>query len=120
MRPSVLRVLFSILLLGIFPSSLSSQEPVAAPQAQAHPAAVPEQGTQQPAQPAPQTPPGQQVPPPSNEQATKDNNGTFTIQRTARLVVLDMVVTDANGNIVTDLKRDDFHVDGAERTADDS
>ncbi len=58
----------------------------------------------------PQTPPGQAVPGPNDVQATKDNNGTFTIQRTTRLVVLDMVVTDAKGNIVTDLKRDDFHV----------
>ena len=43
-------------------------------------------------------------------QAGRDQNGTFTIQRTARLVVLDMVVTDAKGRVVTDLKRDDFHV----------
>jgi VWFA-related protein len=84
MRSSVLQVFSSILLVGIFPFSVSGQEPVAAPQ----------------------TSPG----PPSNVQATKDNNGTFTIQRTARLVVLDMVVADAKGNVVTDLKRDDFHV----------
>jgi hypothetical protein len=99
-----------MLLVGILPFSVSAQEPVSASQTQVQPTAIPEQGTQQPAQPSSQPPSGQPVPPPSNVQATKDNNGTFTIQRTARLVVLDMVVTDGKGNVVTDLKRDDFHV----------
>ncbi|MBB5331605.1 VWA domain-containing protein [Tunturiibacter gelidoferens] len=49
-------------------------------------------------------------PPPAASQPTKDANGVYTIRRNARLVILDMVVTDAKGNIVTDLKRDDFHV----------
>ncbi len=48
--------------------------------------------------------------PPNGAQPAKDANGIYTIQRTARLVVLDMVVTDAKGNIITDLKRDEFHV----------
>jgi len=98
-----------MMLAGSFPFSVSAQEPVATPQTQAQPAAAPQQSTEQPAQPTSQTPAGQPVPRP-DAQATKDNNGTFTIRQTARLVVLDMVVTDAKGNIVTDLKRDDFHV----------
>jgi VWFA-related protein len=109
MRFSVLRVSGLMMLAGSFPFSVSAQEPVATPQTQAQPAAAPQQSTEQPAQPTSQTPAGQPVPRP-DAQATKDNNGTFTIRQTARLVVLDMVVTDAKGNIVTDLKRDDFHV----------
>jgi VWFA-related protein len=37
-------------------------------------------------------------------------DGTYTITRNARLVILDMVVTDQKGNVVTDLKQDDFRV----------
>jgi VWFA-related protein len=47
---------------------------------------------------------------PSGAQPVRNPNGTFTIQRTARLVILDVVVTDAKGNLVTDLKKDDFNV----------
>ena len=108
MRFSVLSVSCLMILAGSFPFSVSAQEPAAAPQTQ--PSAVPQQSTEQPTQPTSQTPPGQPAPRPNDAQATKDNNGTFTIRQTARLVVLDMVVTDAKGNIVTDLKRDDFHV----------
>jgi VWFA-related protein len=46
----------------------------------------------------------------NSSQPTRDANGTYTIIRNARIVILDMVVTDAKGNLVTDLKRDDFHV----------
>jgi VWFA-related protein len=66
------------------------------------------QDTQAPAAAAPAQTPPQQAP--VGTQPTKDANGTFTIQRTARLVVLDVVVTDAKGNIVTDLKKEDFNV----------
>ena len=52
---------------------------------------------------------GQQQPP-TGTQPTRDANGTYTITRNARIVILDMVVTDAKGNVITDLKRDDFHV----------
>lgn len=48
--------------------------------------------------------------PGANGQPTPGPNGTYTITRTARIVILDMVVTDAKGNVVTDLKKDDFHV----------
>ncbi len=37
----------------------------------------------------------------------------YTIQRTSRLVILDTVVTDAANKPVTDLKREDFHVEEA-------
>jgi VWFA-related protein len=37
-------------------------------------------------------------------------DGTYTIRRNARLVVLDVVVTDKQNNVVTDLNKDDFHV----------
>ncbi len=74
--------------------------------------------------PNPQTPPVQQTAPPpqpaptpsqtqqqqNNTQPQAGANGTFTIRRTARLVVLDVVVTDKAGNVVTGLTKDDFHV----------
>jgi VWFA-related protein len=110
MRSSAPQALCLMLLAGSFPFGVSAQEPAAAPQTQAQPSAAPQQGTEQPAQPTSQTPAGQPVQRPNEAQTTKDSNGTFTIRQTARLVVLDMVVTDAKGNVVTDLKRDDFHV----------
>jgi VWFA-related protein len=87
-------VLVPMVLASLIPAHPLAQEPTVAPQAQTAP--TPASG--QPAQS------------PNGTQAARDNNGTFTIQRTARLVVLDMVVTDAKNNIVTDLKREDFHV----------
>jgi VWFA-related protein len=59
------------------------------------------QAAAQPTQP-PQAAPGSQV--------ARDANGTYTLQATTRLVVLDVVVTDAKGNVVTDLKKDDFKI----------
>ncbi|HEY0162967.1 MAG TPA: VWA domain-containing protein [Edaphobacter sp.] len=59
-------------------------------------------------QPAPAAQPPQSQQPPT--QPARDANGTYTLTRNARLVILDMVVTDAKGNVVTDLKSDDFHV----------
>ncbi|MBS1800100.1 MAG: VWA domain-containing protein [Acidobacteria bacterium] len=50
------------------------------------------------------------VTPPSNDQPASNGDGTYTITRNARLVILDMVVTDKKGNVVTDLTKDDFHV----------
>ena len=49
-------------------------------------------------------------------QAQRNADGTYTIRRSSRLVVLDVVVTDAKGNLVTDLTRDDFHVTEAKET----
>ena len=40
----------------------------------------------------------------------KNADGSYTIRTNARLVVLDVVVSDKKGNVVTDLKREDFHV----------
>lgn len=76
-------------LLGLFAASVYSQ--TSSPQPSA---------SQTPAQPSPQ----------NGVQPTRDANGVYTITRNARIVILDMVVTDAKGNVVTDLKKDDFHV----------
>ena len=43
-------------------------------------------------------------------QPTANPDGPYTITRVARLVILDIVVTDAHGNVVTDVKKDDFFV----------
>jgi VWFA-related protein len=48
---------------------------------------------------------------PEDSKPTQNPDGTYTIQRTVRLVVLDMVVTDAKGNAVTNLARENFHVE---------
>lgn len=63
---------------------------------------------QQPQQ-TPPPPPGAQIAPPL--QTPSPSQPVFTIQRTSRLVVLDLVVTDSKGNIIKDLKREDFHVE---------
>lgn len=78
---------------------LCAQEPVQTPQ-------VPPT-SQAPASPAPPPAPGQVQ---SGAQPTKDANGVYTIRRFSRLVILDVVVTDAKGNIVTGLKREDFSI----------
>ncbi len=76
-------------------------------------------------QPAPATPPVPVAPPapgpvspsPSNSsQPAQNPDGTYTIRRAARLVVLDVVVTDKQGNLVTDLKKEDFSVTEADET----
>jgi len=64
------------------------------------------------AAPAVQTP--QPAPPglarPNNTPLQPNENGIFTVKTTSRLVVLDVVVTDKKGNLVTGLKREDFAV----------
>lgn len=68
-----------------------------------------------PAQPAPAQP-GQSNSPKAagnGSPVAPDSPATYTIQRTARLVILDLVVTDAKGHQVTDLKREEFHVQEA-------
>ena len=84
--------------------SLSAQQaPTSAPSEQtASPAAEPPESAQEP-----QEPPAS----PDDSKPTQNSNGPFTIQQTVRLVVLDMVVTDAKGNVVTDLGRENFHVE---------
>ncbi|WP_144312399.1 VWA domain-containing protein [Terriglobus saanensis] len=54
--------------------------------------------------------PAQLRPPAQGTTLQPDASGLYTIRRYASLVVLDVVVQDAKGNIVTDLKRNDFHV----------
>jgi VWFA-related protein len=43
-------------------------------------------------------------------QSTPNADGTVTFRTSTRIVVLDTVVTDAKGNLITDLTKDDFHV----------
>jgi VWFA-related protein len=75
--------------------------------AQQPPSAVEQQPAPQPSTPPAQTPSG------SAPAAAPNSGGAYTIQRTVRLVVLDMVVTDAKGNLITDLRQQDFHVEEA-------
>jgi VWFA-related protein len=102
--PIIRALLLSALAAGLA-HSLLAQQPASTPPDQAQPAA-PAASTQNP----PPSPPPQTQPQPPGAQPVKDANGVYTIHRNARLVVLDMVVTDAKGNIVTDLTRDQFHV----------
>ena len=80
---------------------------LAVPLAIASTLAAAQQPAATPPTPGPQTQPAQT---PSGTQPMPGPNGTYTITRTARIVILDMVVTDAKGNVVTDLSKDDFHV----------
>src|SRR5271156_5330798 len=50
---------------------------------------------------------GQQPPQPTSAAGQK---GTYTLSSTVKLVVLDVVVTDRKGNVVSNLKKDDFQV----------
>jgi VWFA-related protein len=49
----------------------------------------------------------QQPPQPTSAAGQK---GTYTLSSTVKLVVLDVVVTDKKGNVVSNLKKDDFQV----------
>lgn len=70
------------------------------------------------ATPAAQDPAGTPGGPQGGTAAATTPNAGNTIRVNARLVVLDMVVVDRKGNPVTNLTRDDFHVqeDGADQT----
>jgi len=97
--------------------SLSAQQTATPDQQTASPAqqattpapADPTSPTAQPATPAQdaQEPAGT----PDDSKPTQNPDGTYTIQRNVRLVVLDMVVTDAKGNVVTNLSSANFHVE---------
>jgi hypothetical protein len=78
------------------PGAPSTPEPVSPP-------------AQEPQSPPEQTAPGTAA----GSTPAQNNGGAYTIQRTARLVVLDILVTDARGNVVNDLKQQDFHVEEA-------
>ena len=58
--------------------------------------------------------PATQAPPPtvpgSSAQPVRGADGTYTLRRVSRLVILDVVVTDKQGNVVNGLTREDFHV----------
>jgi VWFA-related protein len=117
MDVSSLRIALIIALAGIALPLLSAQQPDAAQPAQPQPAA---QGTasQPAAQTAPTAPATSAAPTtpaqaPTPGQVVTNADGTYTIRVTSRLVVLDMVVLDAKGAVVKDLKRDDFHVEEA-------
>jgi len=97
MNLSSLRRLFFILLAGVALPSLTAQQP----------------GTEQPPPSAPAAHPASPAQAPSPNQPAKNSDGTYTMRVTSRLVMLDMVVVDAKGNVVKDLKGDDFKVEEA-------
>ena len=112
-----LRIALIIALAGIALPGLPAQQPDASQPAQPQPAAQ-ETASQPAAQAAPTAPAAPAAPAaspqaPTPGQAVKNADGTYTIRITSRLVVLDMVVLDAKGAVVKDLKRDDFHVEEA-------
>ena len=83
---------------------------------------LPAQQTATPAPTSQTASPSEQEPPanpddskptqnPDGSSQTQNPNAPYTLQQTVRLVVLDMVVTDAKGNVITDLKRENFHVE---------
>jgi VWFA-related protein len=61
----------------------------------------------------PATPPAQTAPQPTTpgaQQPTRNPDGTYTIQANTRIVILDVIATDAKGNIVPGLTKSDFHI----------
>ena len=106
-----LRALFLLTFAIGLSHALPAQQTSTIPSDPAQTIAAPSPTQAQPAQ----NPPAQIQPQPPASQPVKDANGVYTIHRNARLVVLDMVITDAKGNIVPDLKREDFHVTEAEQ-----
>ena len=94
--PRTARLLLTTLVV-LIPITVIAQEPAAT----APPPTAP---------PAVQSPSPSPVPQTSGGALTPDANGLYTIRRNARLVILDVVVTDRKGNVVKDLKREDFHV----------
>jgi VWFA-related protein len=103
-----------IALSGIALPWLSAQQPQPAQPAQQPDAAQP--APPQPASPAlPPQPasPSSPAQAPNPAQPVRNSDGTYTMRMTTRLVVLDMVVLDAKGAVVKDLKRDDFQVEEA-------
>ena len=106
-----------LVLSGSLASSASAQDGAAAPPqaTTAVPSVPPVQAPPAPATPSQAPAPGTTQMPPSvptgnGTQPVRNADGTYTIRRTARIVVLDVVVTDKQGNVVTGLSRDRFHV----------
>jgi VWFA-related protein len=100
MRPPLPRALSVLFLATALSNFASTQQPSPAPSTPAQPSNPP----------TVQNPPAQTQPQVPGSEPVKDANGVYTIRRNARLVVLDLVVTDAKGNIVPALKRNEFHV----------
>ncbi len=94
---------FVLTVFVVLSSAAKTQEPGTA--AQTPPSQAP---TVPAATPSAQTPPA--VPTGNGTQPVRNADGTYTIRRTARLVILDVVVTDKQGNVVSGLTRDNFHV----------
>jgi VWFA-related protein len=116
MNASTSRALLLALLTAMSSVSLVAQGLPAASDAQSTPPQTsgPSPQPVRPPYSAPSaTPRSQAAPQPVGVEPTKDSNGVYTVKRTARLVVLDMVVTDAKGALVKDLKRENFHVEEA-------
>ena len=116
MNISMRRIPLFILLAGIALTRLAAQQPQAAQPAQTQPAAqqqpVAQAASAAPA-PAATTAPAAPAQLPTPAQPVKNADGTYTIRMTSRLVVLDLVVLDAKGAIVKDLKKGDFQVQEA-------
>jgi VWFA-related protein len=96
MNASSFRTPLLMMLGSIALSGLPAQQPEAAQptQPQAAPAATPAQS-------------------PSSTPMVKNPDGTYTMRVTSRLVILDLVVVNAKGSVVTDLKKEDFKVEEA-------
>jgi VWFA-related protein len=114
MNVSSFRMLLIVAFAGAPLACLSAQQPETAQPVQqpvvtqpAQPQAATQALPQQPASPS------SQAPAPNAPVPVKNSDGTYTMRMTTRLVVLDMVVLDAKGAVVKDLKRDDFHVEEA-------
>jgi VWFA-related protein len=90
-------------------SSESAGAYVAGPECNSADLPAPVQVEQQPP-PSSSTP---SLPLPGQPGAEAGAPGTFTIQSTARLVILDMVVVDAHDNPVKDLKLEEIHIQEA-------
>ena len=100
---------FSLMPVTVAQDSSPAAPSAALPTPQ-QPAATPPAAA--PAQTAPASTPPQIAPPAAaaSNQPVADANGRYTIRGSARLVVLDVVVLDAKGNPVTNLKKEDFAV----------
>ena len=107
---NVARRLALFVLLGSFAAAtVSAQTVPSSPAEQSPPSAAPTLPSSQSSTPAPTAP---------NGQAASAPTAGNTIRTTARLVVLDAVVVDKQGHAVTDLNKEQFHVqeDGAAQT----
>ena len=121
MTISPLRFLIAGLAIVAWPGPLAGQGTAPGTAGTPNAAVAPQtQPTTQPgsaAQSVPGVPPAPGAPSPAQGNGSKpaqNADGTYTIRRSARLVVLDVVVTDKQGNLVTDLKKEDFRVTEAD------